>query len=226
MAGTGILDCGYGGGGTGLPAQIADSPTIETANALDVRMRFSVNPHNFIRPSNGLVPLFGKYTSVGSQRSWQLLCYGRTFSSYMSTDGSGSYITSLYTLVGTPPPDLWIRMTWRGSDGRSRLYINPDTEGTPTSWVQVGADATGLVGSLYDASSVLGIGNSTTGTAMRVAGVRRFQLWNGIEGEGGTLVVDADFTKQPDGTTQFVEDASGLTVTVNSPARICNRVGA
>lgn len=225
MGGTGFLACAYGGGGTALPAQIADSPTIETANALDVRMRFSVNPHNFIR-AGALTPLFGKYNSTGNQRSWQLLYYGGYFTSYMSTNGIGATLTDLYALVGTPPPDLWIRMTWRGSDGRSRLYINPDANDMPTSWVQAGADTTGLVGSLYDASSVLGIGNSVAGSAQRIAAVRRFQLWNGIEGAGGTKVVDADFTKQPDGTTQFVEDASGLTVTVNGSARICNRVGA
>lgn len=220
MAGTGVLRAPAIAGSY---VSTSDSPTLETPAAIDVRVRTSL----FAVTANHQY-LAAKDTGAAGEKSWffALLASG-SFRSGMTTDGT-TYVTAdssgaqlsrgLYT--------GWFRYTWRASDGRLQFFMNPDSNDVPTSWTQFGSDRTIAIASIHNGTAPLSLSALGTGGGASEQWMKRAQVWNGIEGAGGTLVFDADFSKQADGTTSFVEDASGLTVTVNGSARICNRVAA
>lgn len=134
---------------------------------------------------------------------------------YYSVDGVNTTLANSASISGTliSGRTYWLKVTRTAANVTSFFYAI-DSETEPTSWQTIATSNQGSAGSLIASSTPIGIGAfGNTGTGYPIAGhIYRAIIRNGI---GGTAVFDADFTKQIQFSTTFVEDSStASTVTV------------
>lgn len=107
---------------------------------------------------------------------------------------------------------LWVRATWRISDGRVQFF----TSGDGVVWAQLGDDQnnpTELLGTSQNLPMYIGGLRMTTSPSQVFQGkILKIQVLDGID---GSLAFDVDFTNLEDGTEEFTEN-TGKTVTVHS----------
>lgn len=140
----------------------------------------------------------------------------------LSPDGTGvnsAGVDSSVVLSSGSNVTVWVRATWRQSDGRTQFFTSSDG----VTWTQLGTDVTLSVAGIASTSAPLEIGGRNLGTLELLNGiVHRAIVKNGIN---GTVVFDADFTKQTAGATSFTE-TTGKTVTINGTAKIGRKIDA
>ena len=107
----------------------------------------------------------------------------------------------------------WLRVTWRASDGRVQFFYAADSPSLPGVWTQIGPDRAIALASIYDGWAPLELGVTNAGATSPFAGdIYRVRIFNGIEGSGGTLAFDADFTTLQDDTYAFRESSANNAV--------------
>ena len=174
--------------------------------------------------------LIGKYNTTANQRSYRL-CIGTDGTIEFAKSADGSSVASTNSSSTVPQQvessPLWIRATWRASDGLVQFFTADPAGSTsePTSWTQLGSDKSTTGGSIYSGTAQVGLGAIGEGTFTTGGRIYRAIIKNGI---GGTKVLDVEFYRQPGGTTSFTESSSNAaTVTVNTaggkPAAVVGR---
>ena len=110
----------------------------------------------------------------------------------LSSDGTAATtMSSTAAPVVTDGQRLWIKVTWRQSDGRAQFFTAADQDTEPSSWTQLGTDVAGFAGSsIFVGTAPLELGSNRGGSSNLLAGkVYRAIVRNGI---GGAIVADFD----------------------------------
>ncbi|MCD6056572.1 MAG: hypothetical protein K0R44_44 [Thermomicrobiales bacterium] len=148
---------------------VADAASFSAPSQLDIRVALTISP---LSPVNRI--LLGHFDLAGVSLSWRLQT--SSFNRLVlltSTNGSTS-VNALSSVPVTTDEDLFLlRVTWRSSDGRVQYFrkdTTPDTidadKASNTGWTQLGVNATAAVGTLFNSTSPLTIGNlSLTGAS-------------------------------------------------------------
>lgn len=110
---------------------------------------------------------------------------------------------------------LWIRATWRASDGRVQFFTASGALTSPNAgdFTQLGSDGTVNIGAMsYNAGTVVQL-SGFSGSQPMAGKAYRVQIYNGID---GTLALDADLTTKAFGADSFAESSvNAATVTIN-----------
>lgn len=193
---------------------VPDTPETSWTGDFDLRVRMKpestwASPH----------PIAGKATGNTTNCSWQWVfnATSRAMSFITSTNGTSS--TSAICTVAVPFADGdggWLRVTRRASDGRVQFFTAPDSSSPPSSWTQLGADRTGVVGTLYDSTAPLVIAAYNTSNAPNSYGrYYRFQGRDNIADDGTGIQLDVDLSTKPFGSNTFTESSpNAATVTM------------
>lgn len=136
---------------------------------------------------------------------------------YLSANGSTTAARTTSTSVGAADGTaVWLKTTWRASDGRIQAFRAPSEPNLPSAWTQLGTDLTYAIGSLFSSTSQLEFAASTAGTAQPAnCKIYRAIVWNGID---GTIV--ADFNPNQYVTGSSFVSVDGRTYTLNGTASI------
>lgn len=110
----------------------------------------------------------------------------------LSSSGSNTLTaTSSASPTVSDGATLWVRVTWRASDGRTQFFTASGATTTPVAadFTQLGTNLTlNAAGTIYDSTADINIGAYNSGATNPAAGnFYRVQIRNGID---GTLVAD------------------------------------
>lgn len=199
-------------GTSGNYASTPDSVPLSVTSDIDLRIHLSLK--NWHADQSALI---AKWV-LPSQRSYEFgINNGFPFFSW-TTDGSSVASLAGNRIDHIANEPLWLRVTFDVDNGMgghtANFYISDDNILANFELVDsvTGSGTT----SIFDSTSALEIGARDGGTGTPLTGaVLHAQVWDGIEGSGGTLEFDADFSAEAPGTTSFAEDANAATVTIN-----------
>ena len=215
-----------------LPGAVGDFVGTPDASALhiagDIDVRVDATLPEWSIP--GSTMLLGKYTAAGTSRAWLLGLQDGLLYFEWSEDGAdisgGHAFSAVSTAAPTIPPGgrLAVRVTLDVNNGASgattTFYTAPALAGP---WTQLGAPVVhGATTSIHVETSALRVGDAAqglTGWAPAEGHVYGLQVLNGI---GGTVVANPDFTAQAAGSSSFT-DAAGRTWTVAGNTTVTNR---
>jgi hypothetical protein len=205
-------------GVSGSYASTPDSAALDITGDIDIRAQLALNDWT---PSANQT-IYAKWTTAGNQRGITfLVTTSGTLAAVWSADGINALSAGSTAALSTPDgTTTWVRMTLdvnNGAGGRSITFFT-STDGV--TWTQLGAVVTQAGTTSIFANTALGeIGTSSSGFAEPLNGrVFRVQVLNGI---GGTVVFDADFTTQIQFASTFNERSSNAAlVTMNGAARL------
>ncbi|MEV1049672.1 hypothetical protein [Streptomyces sp. NPDC049887] len=210
-----------------LPGNAGDKVTTPDVAALDITgdidVRFEMNLTNW----TSLVLIAGKYEITGNQRSWGIwLNTTGTFNFRWTTAGTlASAVDATCTEPLPYPPGgrpVAVRVTLDVDNGASgntvTFYTSDSIDGT---WTQLGEPIVNSgTTSIHSGTAPVELGDIDDFLADACSGrITKFQILDGI---GGTVVANPDFTVQTPGDTSFT-DGAGLEWTVAGGASISNR---
>ena len=192
-------------GVVGNYASSPDSAALSVTGDIDIRLKVALTDWT---PSS-IGAFIMKQVTTGNQRAYQF--YANTNGTLTFTSSSdGANNTAIATSDATAIADgatKWVRVTRASATGTTKFYLSDDG----SSWSQLGTDQATTAGPIFDSSAGMSVGSSPNGlSSLAVGKFYRAQILNGI---GGTVVFDADFT-----TTgrSFVESSSNAAVvTIN-----------
>lgn len=199
-----------------------DSVPVSVTGDIDVRIRVALDDWT---PAASMVLLCHEGSTT--QRSYDLMVLtSGSIVFRLSTDGSTFVDTGVNLgAIAADGATIWIRATWRASDGRAQIFTASGSLTNPVAadFAQIGTNSTGAIPSIFNATTPVEIGSRFLGTTdVALGNFYRAQIRNGID---GTLVFDADLTRDLSSTwidaaaTQFAESSSnGATVTINGLA--------
>jgi hypothetical protein len=184
-----------------------DSAAVSITGAIDIQVRSKSSTW-----STGVGVLAGKY--AGGGRSYYFSQGGANgMMIALSTNGSAeSQVNSSTTLASVGIQNgmaCWLRVTWRPSDGRVQFFYAADSPSLPAVWTQLGPDKTIAIASIFDGTASLELGVCNNGATNPFVGdIYRVRILNGIEGSGGVVAFDADFSTLQDDTYAFRESSA------------------
>jgi hypothetical protein len=204
-------------GVAGNVASTPDTAAVSVTGSIDIRVRVALDDWS---PSATGV-LIAKDTAGAGGRSWSIDMLNNGGLRFLSSqDGSTMNVNVASTVL--PGVSLlvdgrayWLRVTLDVPNTTVTFYMADDSPTVPTTWSQIGTPvASGATTGIADTAAALTIGGRASDVP--VAGkFYRAQVLNGI---GGTVVFDADFTTgiTSGGQTTFTESSSNAaTVTIN-----------
>jgi hypothetical protein len=206
-------------GVSGNYASIPDSAALDITGDIDIRVRVALDDwtpstgNTLVNKANGAANDFAYYLEVGSTGALRFR---------YSADGT----TRLDRLSTASVPFAdgsigWVRVTLDVDNGAGSNVVSfftaADSSTMPSSWTALGtAVTTAGTTSIFASGQPLQLGGQNSGLAVNLSGKLYYvQILNGI---GGTVVLDADFTTgiTSGGQTSFVESSSNAaTVTIN-----------
>lgn len=213
----------------GINGNFASTPNASHLNvSTGLDFIFRIQPFTWT-PSGGNKIIFSKYDTSGNQRGYQVqllttgllrLTLSESGSSAVDTDSS----VALTSLTKVKP--VWLRITWRASDGRVQFFWAADQATEPTSWTQLGTNKTASITDIHPSTTALRFGANTLTTGQVIARFYNLIIKNAPD---GTEVFNVDFTKATPDDIYITEDSSNaVEITVNSTetlnyARIAGR---
>lgn len=210
----------YGSTYLGMSGTDGEGATCPDAAALgitgDIDIRADMSLMSWRHGQN----LCGKYETTGNQRSWAVQLSGDGYLSLTwSTDGTSGALSDVTSTVPVSVPAdhrQAVRVTLdvdNGAGGHTVTFYTADT--ISGLWVQLGDQVAGSgTTSVFDSTAGLEVGDvadltvlpDLATTAYPVTGkIHAFQLLDGI---GGTVVANPDFTIQTAGAVSFADTAS------------------
>lgn len=181
----------------------------------------------------GIGNFIGKWNTAG-QRSWAFSQAGssgpqlRITADGTNATGQVSAGVSFASVGIANGQACWVRATWRQSDGRVQFFYAADSVAVPSVWTQMGTDKTIAAASIFDGNASLEIGTIAAGASGPFVGdIHRTRVLNGI---GGTVAFDADFSSIQDDTFAFKESSANLAIvrntngTSSAPNRVVNNL--
>jgi hypothetical protein len=199
---------------------VPDEAALDITDDIDIRVY--VAPSSWA-PIASPLQLIGKWVNSGNQRSFAFrIDTNGTLILQWSTDGSNTvFANSTVVVPASGGSLLWVRATLDVDNGAGtpqyevKFYTSQDG----SSWSQLGSTVTGSTGvtSIFSGSSGVELGASNVGV-FNVApsgSYYRAQIWDGIEGSGGTKVLDVDCDAITDGSATSFTAVTNQTVTIN-----------
>ena len=201
-----------------LPGIINNFISTPDATALDITgdidLRAYVACDDWTPASNGR--FITKYNGIDGNYSF---AFGINTSGLLtleiSPDGTVASISSVTSSVAPTISDgaaLWVRATYRTSDGRVQFFTSADG----ITYTQLGTDQTSAAASIFNSVSNVEFGTSNVGSGNLIAmKYYRAQILNGID---GTKVLDVDTSVITAGAATSFTALTGQTVTINRGA--------
>lgn len=195
-------------------ASCPDSNALDVTGDLEVQIDVTLTDYHS-------TALAAKYASAGNQRSWALLFnYDSTLTFVWSSDGTSANAHTAASTLPIPPPVLRrfaVKATLAVATGTVTFYTANTIGG---SWTQLGTPVVlGSATSVFASTTPVTVGYNAT-WASEAPGpssptphvgytgkVHAFKLLNGI---GGTVVANPDFTAQVAGTRAFQDGHANL----------------
>jgi hypothetical protein len=209
LDGTGLVLSGLGNNWASTP----DSAALDVTGDIDIRIR--------MRPAVGWN--VGSSISVSKSLAYQLIHSFNIINGdvRLSWRQSGVTLAASSTVaasanLGTAPSDAWIRGTLDVDNGAGGRTIEFFTSLDGVTWTQLGTTVTQAnVASIDNSANEVRIGENTGfGGLLGTGNVYRAQILNGI---GGTVAFDADFSTQTADALAFTESSTNAaTVTINT----------
>lgn len=203
-------------GATGAYASCPDSAALSITSDFDVLCRVMLTDWT----PTASTTIFAKRNTGDFSWRFGVVATSGLLTLIVSADGTAETTTTSSVAPtitdGTP---LWIRATWRASDGRVQFFTCADQATVPTAgeWTQLGTDKTANVGTIHDSAVVLEVGTVNAGGAQPTNGRAYYaELRNGI---AGTTVTSPSFSALSRFTRSFV-DAQGNVWSVNGSASV------
>lgn len=210
----------------GVPNALSTPDTAALSVTGDIDLRIDVEMDDWQAGGVGC-DLLSKWVETGDQRSWALyLDATGQLALHWSEDGVTGHVGSISSAaVPIGPKRQCLRATAdvdNGSGGYTMtLYAGPAMDGPWTSLGEFTYTAYGTI-SIYDSTAPWAIGDTAGGGGRAAMRVFAAQIWDGIEGSGGTLVSDLDLIAIPEGAS-MVDDAQGNTWTPVSGSELQTR---
>lgn len=201
----------------------ASSPSFSYLDLSNFEVTVRATLDKYVNATNQC--LLGKYTNTGPSRSFILGIdtSGKMFANYtidnvtISTPNWGTTVSPFVNGVS-----YWFRYRRDSSTGQWYFDYAADQETEPTAWTNIGGAIAGTAGTLFntDTPFVIGAYSEQAGGYLSSGRFYRVIARNGFS--AGTKVFDADFTKQIQFATSFIESSgNNLTVsTLGTAARI------
>lgn len=193
-------------------ASTPDSAALSITGDIDMRVRVAMDDWT---PTTGQ-DIFSKWgTSPQQGFDFHLFTNGKLRLYLSSTGSNQSSVDSSVAPTISDGSILWIRATWRASDGRVQFFTADGSIVTPVvgDFTQLGTDQTIALASIFDNTAALEVGSERSGLVQAQGKFYRAQLRNGLD---GTLVYDANFATKTFGANSFTESsAQAATVTIN-----------
>lgn len=187
-------------GTAGNYASTPDSVATSITGDIDLRLKVALDDYSPVAAQI----LLAKYATANAYQL-QLQTTG-TLRLLLNGAAAGVSTVAIPTANGAT---VWLRATWRQSDGRVQFFTGADG----STWTQLGADSSAVVASINDTADATEIGAWNSGANNPTAGrFFRVQILNGID---GTAAFDVDFTNKTVGATSVTEGANGATVTIH-----------
>lgn len=188
----------------------------------DIDIRVGVWRDDWTAPASEET-MIARYDDSTDDRSWRFSYDPSGFLRFQwSTDGTAttgelSSVSPVDILGGTGPAFIALRITRNAATGNVTFYHSRSFQVSSGTWEQLGDVQSGSTGAMFAGAADLEVGARNNGTTA---------VWDGrilgigiADSIGGTLDIEANFAKQPTGTTVFVDD-TGFTWTVNGTAAI------
>ncbi|HJS83597.1 MAG TPA: LamG-like jellyroll fold domain-containing protein [Nitrososphaera sp.] len=145
--------------------------------------RIRVTPTDWTPPTR--YSLITKHSAAGNRAIWWELFTDGKFTLRLYEDGSTPVLATSSEPVGAANGTaLWLRVTWRASDGRVQFFTHPDQTTPPdaAAYTQLGTDQTIAIASIFNATASLRIGQAQSGSLPLDGNVYRVDLRNAIDG--------------------------------------------
>jgi hypothetical protein len=201
-------------GVAGNYASTPDAAALDITGDIDIRVRVAMDDWTL---SAGQA-LVSKYIGADFDRSWWLsVSLSGTLQLQWSTLGTAATLATVFSTAAVPAADgaeIWVRATLDVDNGAGGNTVQFFTSADGLTWTQLGADViTAGTTSIRSGNAELRVGQRSDANSPAAGKFYRAQVLNGI---GGTVVFDADFTQQTIGATTFTESSSNAaTVTIN-----------
>ena len=200
-------------GASGNYASTPDAAPLDIVGDIDLRAQVALDDWTPVASQE----VISKSLTTGNQRGYRLLVLS-TGALQLQWSADGTAVISKDSTVSVGFADglrKWIRATLDVDNGAAgndvKFYTSDDGE----TWTQLGATVTTAgVTSIFSNTSPLELGATEGGTVFPLAGkIYAAQVYSGI---AGTLVFNANFKKQLNGTESFFElSSNAAVVTVN-----------
>lgn len=198
-------------GVVGQYATTADNSVLDLTTQLEVTSKLSFD--NVVGDASGR-GIVARYTGVAATTAFMF--YKHTTGAlrlYLSDGASITNVISDTVLAISDGANVWVKVTWRSSDGRVQFFTSPDG----VVFTQLGTDRVLGAGiSLPNVATELSIGGSSGGANALAGKIYRAIVKSAID---GTTVFDVDFSTwgAGDGMNGFPkDDATGKCVSVLS----------
>lgn len=201
-------------GTTGHFASTPDHNDLDITADIDIRVCVALD--DLTPAATGF--LASKYGGTAAARSWAFSVWSIGDLALDIHDGTtqsqvnaGATLSAQGYVAGNK---IWLRVTWKQSDGRTQFFTSLDNE----TWTQLGTNKTLARPSINASTGTVAIGALSTGGSPTAGIIHQAQVRNGID---GVVVFDADFADpvqgwdigDSNGATGV--DATGKTVTIN-----------
>jgi hypothetical protein len=203
-------------GAVGAYASCPENARLDVTGSIEVRVGLRLTDWNACDLVSKYDGTTGSSWIINTQDDGTLVFWWR--------DSSGTLRGAVSTVpVPFTAGDFALRFTLNASNGTVTFYVSDGIDGT---WTQLGSAVSptgGASTSVYSGSGTsvpLTAGWSANNPAWQMLGrVNGFRVYNGI---GGTVVADAAFGSQPNGTTSWT-DTAGNAWSVSGGAEVSGR---
>lgn len=170
---------------------------------------------------SGTNNLVGKWGAVGQQSYLLRVSNTGALTLFLSNDGTAGISATSPVVPAVDGQRLWVRASWKDSTNTAKFFTSPS--GLDGSWTQLGTDQALASAGIFASTQVVEVGSQQGGTVGLASGrFFRARIYDGyFDGttQGGSLVLDADFTLAAvaEPYASFIT-TTGQTVTINRSA--------
>jgi hypothetical protein len=203
-----------------LPGSVGDFLSVPDENALDITgdidIRARIARDNWTSPHAAIIAKW----SESSSRSFFFRVENNTGRLNLFWTPDGTFASSIVKTSSVAPTvangaSLWVRVTLDVDNGASGNDVKFFTSNDGVNWTQLGTTVTTAgVTSIFAGTDPVRIGRAVNTISFN-GKVYAAQIWDGIEGSGGTKVLDIDCDVITDGSATSFTAVTGQTVTIN-----------
>ena len=201
----------YVPGVTGNYLSVADSPELDVAGNIDIRVKLALD--NWSAPS-GTQRIIGKYGAENnrtfllnflSNRTLQLIWFSTAITQHIAASGSAISLDD-----GTPK---WVRVTVRVNNGTGGTNVDFFTSDDGQTWSNLGSTVTiASITGFFNSTAPIEIGDISSTTSPMAGKIFNVLISNGI---AGVPVLNIDTSHITVGSTSTFTALTGQTVTIN-----------
>jgi hypothetical protein len=202
-----------------LPGVVGNYLSVPDEAALDITGDIDLQAH--IKMDNyqtGTPTLVSKWTDSGNQRGYFMRLNSGSLQLFFSTDGADFPSASSSVVVpATNDIPIWVRATLDVDNDAGGKDFKFFTSSDGVTWTQFGSTVTQAgTASIFSNTANVNIGAYNNGaTNLSTASIYAARIFDGIEENSGTKVLDIDTSKITSGSNTSFNALTGQVVTIN-----------